>query len=338
MKLIIRAPNWVGDAVMALPAIDIARDITGADHVAIMARRTTAAIFAHHPNIDRVITIDDNESRIGGTWRAIRVIKDDRYDVGVILPPSFSSAMIFKLAGVSGRIGYAGNGRSILLTRVVRPTAEKMHRALTYTYLFERLTGRKADFKNPSMYLSHDTIAAGERVLGEHALSYDSGYAVISPRAVAESRRWGSDKYGQLAARLVTEVDCRVILLGTTADAEAGEDVRQHAPEKTINFCGKTDLPAAAAITSFARVFVGNDSGLAHLAGAVGCPVVVLSGPDDPQETSPLCEKKTVIIKELDCISCVKNRCPKSGDAFMRCMKLISVDEVFDAATKLYRT
>jgi lipopolysaccharide heptosyltransferase II len=337
MKLIIRAPNWVGDAVMALPAIDIARDISGADHVAIMARRTALAVFANHPDIDRVVTIDDRGSRIGGTWRAAWAIKDDHYDVGVILPPSFSSAMIFKLAGVSGRIGYAGDARSILLTRVVKPGAEKMHRAQTYIHLFEQLTSRKGVFKNPSMYLSHEDIAAGEKILAEHALSYDSAYAVISPRAVAESRRWGSDRYGQLAARIVTGVDCVVILLGTTADAEAGEEVRRQAPDKIINLCGKTSLPEAAAIASFARLFIGNDSGLAHLAGAVGCPVVVLSGPDDPLETSPLCEKKTVIIKELDCISCVKNRCPKSGDAFMRCMKLISVDEVFDAATKLYR-
>jgi len=245
--------------------------------------------------------------------------------------------MIFKLAGVSGRIGYAGDARSILLTRVVKPVAEKTHRARTYIHLFEQLTGRKAVFKNPSVYLSYENIAAGEKVLGEHALTYDSAYAVIAPRAVAESRRWGSDRYGQLAAKLVTEVNCGVILLGITADAEAGEEVRQQAPEKIINLCGKTILPEAAAIASFARLFVGNDSGMAHLAGAVGCPVVVLSGPDDPRETSPLCEKKTVIIKELDCISCVKNRCPKSGDAFMQCMEMISVDEVFDAATKLYR-
>lgn len=337
MRLILRAPNWVGDAVMALPTVDIAREMTGADHVAVMARRATAAIFAHHPDIDRLITIDDKKSIIGGLWGAAGAIKGDLYDIGIILPPSFSSALIFKLGRVSGRIGYAGDGRSVLLTRAVEPSAEKMHRAQRYIYLLEQLTGRKAEFKNPSIYLSHDDIASGERILGEHGLSYDSAYAVIAPRAVAESRRWGSDKYGALAGRLAEEGDCGVVLLGTAGDEEAGETARQAAPQKIINLCGKTGLLEAAAIMSFARLFVGNDSGLAHVAGAVGCPVVVLSGPDDPQETSPLCERKTVIIKELDCISCVKNRCPKSGEAYMRCMKLITVDEVFDAATTLYR-
>ncbi|RKX24312.1 MAG: lipopolysaccharide heptosyltransferase II, partial [Candidatus Zixiibacteriota bacterium] len=99
-----------------------------------------------------------------------------------------------------------------------------------------------------------------------------------------------------------------------------------------FNICGKTDIETAGAVLSMARLFAGNDSGLAHLAAAVDIPLVVLSGADDPKETSPLSANKKVIIKDhLDCISCVKNDCPKKNDEFMRCMKEITVSEVFDA-------
>ncbi len=337
MKLIIRAPNWVGDAVMAMPAVDNAREMTGADHIAVMARAATAPLLANHPDIDRVVLIDDKKSRIRGPQQAANLIREDRYDVGVLLPPSFSSALIFKLAGIKGRIGFAGEGRSFLLTRAVKIPDEPKHRARQYLHLMEQLTGRKPVFRNPQVYLSHEDIQRGEDALKKQGMNYDDTYIAISPQAVAESRRWGTERYGDLAKRLADVVGCKVMLLGAGADAEAGEAVRNHTPSAAVNICGETDLMAAAAILSFARLFVGNDSGLAHLAAAVGCPVVVLSGPDDPSETSPLTDKKKVIIKDIDCISCVKNVCPKSGDNFMRCMKLIRVDEVADAAKSLYK-
>ncbi len=338
MKLIVRAPNWVGDAVMAMPTIDNIRGLTSADQITIMARKATAPLFKNHPDIDRVVTIDDKSSRLKGPQTAAKAIRDDNYDIGLILPPSFSSALIFKLAGIKGRIGFTGDKRSLLLTRAVDPPEEPMHRVRQYLYLIEKLTGRKATFANPRLYLSHDDIPEGGEILEAHGLSYDDPYVVIAPRAVAASRRWGSGNYGLLATRLAEQYSCRILLIGTDADSEEAEAVKSHAPDSIVNLCGKTGLPAAAAIISFARLFVGNDSGLAHLAGAVDCPVVVLSGPDNPQETSPLCKKKKLIIKELDCISCVKNDCPQKREEFMRCMKLITVDEVFDAATAIYRT
>lgn len=323
---------------MALPAIDNLRDLTAADHIAVMARKATAPLFENHPEVSQVIVIDDKSSRLRGPQKAAATIKDDNYDIGIVLPPSFSSALIFKLAGVTGRIGFAGDKRSILLTRAVKPPAEKMHRSRQYLYLLEKLTGRKAKFHNPRLYLSHEDIAEGNAVLDSVGISYDDAFIAIAPRAIAESRRWGSDNYGNLAVRLIKEYNCRIFLIGTEDDLDAGEEVRNHDPSGIINLCGKTGLMAAAAIISFARLFVGNDSGLVHLAGAVDCPVVVLSGPDDPQETSPLCKRKKLIIKDLDCISCVKNECPKSGNEFMQCMKLITIDEVFDAAKSIYKS
>lgn len=337
MKLIIRVPNWVGDAVLALPTIDAAALATGATVVSIMTRPLTAPLFQHHPNVDRVVVIDDKKSRVLGPYHASRMIKDDNYDVALILPPSLSSALIFKLAGVPGRVGFAGDSRSYLLTRAIQPPEQPTHRARQYLYLLEQVTGLSLPLATPRLVLSHEDIANGEKTLAKYSLTYDSRYIVIAPQATAASRRWGAANYGRLSERLISETDSAVILIGSLLERAAGDEVRQIGGQRVINLCGETDLLTAAAIASFARLFVGNDSGLAHLAASVGCPLVVLSGADNPDETSPLCDRKQVIIKDIDCIRCVKNVCPLSGEAFMRCMKLITVDEVCDAAREIIR-
>ncbi|MFH1699825.1 MAG: lipopolysaccharide heptosyltransferase II [Candidatus Zixiibacteriota bacterium] len=336
MKLIIRAPNWVGDGIMALPAIDIARDMTGASNITVMARATTAPLFENHPDVSQVIRIDDKSSRIWGAKRAASFIKNEKFDIGLILPPSFSSALIFKLGKVRGRIGFVGDKRSLLLTRAIKIPAKKTHRIDKYLYLLEKLTGNKIASRPPVLYLSHDNISAGENILKNHSLSYDDKYIAIAARAAAPSRRWGADNYGLLAKRLAADLNCRILLIGTSSDFEAGEITRSNDEKYIFNLCGETSLLEAASILSFAKAFIGNDSGLAHLAGAVNCPLVVLSGADDPEETSPRCETKSVIFKrDLDCISCVRNECRLKGDLYMQCMDLITVDEVYNAAKKI---
>ena len=338
MKVIIRSPNWVGDAVMALPVMQCARQATDADYVAVMARNAVAPLFRNMPEVDRTVTIDDKSSPLLGPRQAAAAIKDDQYDIGLILPPSFSSALIFKLAGVKGRIGYATDKRSLLLTRAIPIPSEKRHRARQYQYLLDKITGRPAEFHDPQLPLSHENIAQGKEVLAPHALTYDDHYLAIAPRAIAPSRRWGAGRYGRLATRLAAALHVKIVLIGTAGDFDDGEKAAACDRDHIINLCGKTDLLSAAAILSFARLFIGNDSGLAHLAGAVGCPLVVLSGPDDPAETSPLCSRKEVIIKDIDCISCVRNDCPKKGDDFMRCMTLISEDDVYEKAIRIIKT
>jgi len=338
MKLIIRVPNWVGDAVMALPAVDAARACTGVDIVAIMTRSVTAPLFRGRFGVDRVVVIDDKGPRLGDPWRAARLIRGDRFSLGVTLAPSFSSALIFRLAQIPRRIGYAGDCRSWLLNQAVKRPRQVWHRVNEYLHLLEQITGSAIAAAPPSLIFSKDDNHRGESVLAGHGLGYADRYIAIAPRAAAPSRRWGGDNYRRLALRLTSELQYHVVLIGAAADHQAGEDVRQANPSRVHNLCGQTDLLAAGAILAQGAIFIGNDSGLAHLAAAAGCPVVVLSGADNPDETSPVSDRKRVIIKEIDCIRCVKNVCPKSGAAFMQCLKLITVDEVFHAATEIIRT
>lgn len=331
---------------MALPLLDQIKKLSGADHVTVLARRTSAPLVAHHPDVDELILLEDDISKIGGIRKAVKAVKTGGYDAGLILPPSFSSALIFYLGQVPTRIGYATDRRSLLLTGAVSLPKEIIHRSMSYLNLVSKLSGQRRSSSSFSLPLAPDQNQQPLVRLSEQDSSNASGklrqagimpgdsYLIISPRAVAPSRRWGTDNYGALANQLIEKNGSKVVLIGGSADREAGDSVARFAPDNIVNLCGETTLMEAAAVISMAKLFIGNDSGLAHLAGSVGCPVVVLSGADNMIETSPATTRKTVIVKELPCIGCVKNNCPLSGEDFMLCMKQVTVDEVADAALK----
>ena len=121
-----------------------------------------------------------------------------------------------------------------------------------------------------------------------------------------------------------------LVLIGSPDDQRVGDEIVDVLnSDRVANIAGKTSIREVAAVCSMARVFIGNDSRPAHLAAAVGTPVVVLSGADDPKETSPVSSRKRLVyLDKLECISCVKNRCELKGEEFMQCMKGISVDRV----------
>jgi len=189
--------------------------------------------------------------------------------------------------------------------------------------------------EGPFLVDEDDNRRAVELLAG-FEVSIDQPFAVIAFRAVAESRRWGDANYTELSRLLTARFGWNVLLVGSSHDVRTGEQIaaavgEQAGPACAVNLAGKTSLRELAAVCSRAKVFVGNDSGPAHLAAASGAPIVVLSGADDPHETSPISSQKRLVFHaELDCISCVKNKCPLKGEHFMQCMKRITVGEVLD--------
>jgi len=331
-KIIVRAPNHLGDLLMAQPAIrglvESLPDIT----VGLLLPDWAKVIFGGIQNL-RTYPLKPEFLHGGNAiFNQRDYIKGEKFENGVLLTPSFSSALVFYLSGVKNRYGYMGDGRNFLLNHAVDPKAvHSKHRSKQYAHLVEYFTGMDVMFDKPRIKITEEKSVSVEVELNEYGIDNDMPYAVIAPQAVAESRRWGSDNYRDLSNRLVDKNKCKIVLVGTAVEFAAGEQIREGSTNM-INLCGKTDIETAAGVLSKAKLFIGNDSGLAHLAAAVNIPLVVLSGADRPSETSPLSDNKTVIIREnLDCISCVKNICPLKGEAFMRCMKEISVDEVFAA-------
>ncbi|SYZ72461.1 putative ADP-heptose--LPS heptosyltransferase 2 [Candidatus Zixiibacteriota bacterium] len=335
-KIIIRTPNHLGDCLMALPAVEALAGECRDDQITLLGPDWADKIYGQVPEISFIPIAGYRLHGVQAISYQTPVVRQERFDRGLLLTPSFSSALIFFRGRVKERYGYAGEGRRILLNHTLEYAHDiVIHRSQRYIHLAEFFLDRKLSQGRPLMKFPATDMAGAEKIMFEFKIDARIPLVAIAPQAVAESRRWGVDKYAQLADRLVRRYDCQIILLGTKAEAPAGSEVARN-NRRIFNLCGLTDIGSAAALLSRVLLFVGNDSGLAHLAAAVDIPIVVLSGADNPAETSPLSDKKTVIIKEhLECISCVKNVCPKRGEAFMRCMKEISVEEVFNAGQKL---
>jgi heptosyltransferase-2 len=333
LKVLIRTPNHLGDCVMALPMISEAREAYPGSRVTILTPEHLAEMFDGNPGIDEIMTIPTRAVHgMISVFKIKEMIAGRDFDVGYILPPSFGAASAFKLAGVDQRIGYIADGRRLLLTKPLPlPTPlNSEHRSKVYFDLLRRGSLTTMEYVKPKLFLDENDSRKGMAVLDAFGVAEDDRYAVVAFRAVAESRRWGEENYTELVRRIVEQNGLKVVLVGSTADRKVGGKIVDGVDENDVaNLAGKTSLRELAAICSRAQVFVGNDSGPAHLAAAVGAPLLVLSGADDPAETSPISSQKRLIYPDhLDCISCGKNKCPLKGDDRMRCMNEITVDMV----------
>lgn len=328
---IIRAPNHLGDCVMALASLQSLPD--GLKYN-LLVPHWSEPLYRHLPGAKLHLISAGHLHGPSAIMHQRRIVRKASADRGLLLTPSFSSALIFALAGLKKKSGFASDGRGFLLTDPIDAAMAPAHRAEKYRFMLETFFAQKLSSGIPRIIISPPAFSETARLVEQLGTGETGRYIVIAAQAVAASRRWGTANFADLAGRLIERFGIKIVLLGATAECRAGEEIRANHKD-IVNLCGQTDIETAAAILSRAILFVGNDSGLAHLAGGVGVPLVVLSGADNPKETSPLAAKKTVIIKNnLECISCIKNNCPLPGEKFMQCMKQISVEEVFEAALR----
>jgi heptosyltransferase-2 len=332
-KVLIRTPNHLGDCVMALPLINEVGELYPNAEITILVPDNLFGLFDPNPAIDEIIKIPPKY--IHGLI-AITKIKDmissKKYDVVYVLPKSYGAAASFKLAGIKERIGYISDKRRLLLSKpIVLPSpVNSAHRSELYYNLLRRATGKEIDYVKPKLFLNDNDISKGRSLLSNFGIKDNDKFVTIAFRAVAESRRWGTDNYIELSKIIIAQLNHKIVLIGTENDRNVGDEIVESAgASSVVNLSGKTSLRELASVISQSNLFIGNDSGPAHLAAAVSVPIVVLSGADDPLSTSPLSNEKSLIyLKDLECISCVKNKCPLKKDDFMKCMKSISVDMV----------
>ena len=337
-QILIRTPNHLGDCIMALPMISETKELYPNSELTVIVPEKLIEIFQNNPGVDHIIPMPPKyQHGLVAVTKLKELLEGKKYDVGFILPPSFGSAAGFQLAGVKERIGYIADGRRLLLSKPLPlPTPlNSVHRSELYFNLLRRITTNELEYVKPTLMLNDEDMQNGVHVLESYELSREHDFVTIAFQAVAESRRWGVEKYTQLIKRIISELNLKVVLIGSADDKKAGDLIAEACGTDAVkNISGMSSIRESAAILSLGKAFVGNDSGPAHLAAAVDCPVVVISGADDPMSTSPMATNKILIYEEnLDCISCVKNRCPNKGDKFMACMELITVDRVFQAVS-----
>jgi heptosyltransferase-2 len=322
-RIIIFAPNWLGDAVMALPAIrDVRRGAPGAT-VAVVARRSIARLFDLVHEIDEVVA-----DRDGDLLSVLRQTAEP-FDAAILLPNSFRSALTALRAGIRERWGYRTDLRGPLLTRAVDRAPAGMHQVARYQQLVRGL-GFPNGSAVPSLEVDANAREAAARLLQTAGWDGATPLVALAPGAAfGSAKRWPSERFAALARALVGD-GVRIILVGSMADASTGRAVESALGDSSsvLNVIGQTELPTLAGLLARTRALVSNDSGAMHLGAALGVPVTAVFGPTDERLTAP--PNAVVLSHSVWCRPCHLRRCPIDH----RCMRGVQVDAVLHSARR----
>lgn len=332
-RVVLRAPNWLGDAVLALPAMAAIRRHFADAHLAVAAPPGVAALLREETDVrpDRVLDVSADAREV------VAALEGGGYELGILFPNSFRSAWRLKRAGVPQRWGYPTSMRGWLLTRKSRPPRAHgvQHQAEYYRALVRGLD-IACDDAPPRVHVSSATAARANALLAQHGIDPDATLVGFAPGAAyGQAKQWPPDRVAAVAARLVREHNATCVLLGATHDRQAARAieswVRAQAPDaagRVIDLVGRTSLSTLAGIIARCRVFVSNDSGAMHLAAALDRHVVAIFGPTDERATGPLGDHD-VMTEPVFCRPCMLRDCPIDH----RCMKRITADAVFTAVS-----
>jgi heptosyltransferase-2 len=326
--LLVLAPNWLGDAIMALPAIaDLRRHFAGR-HLIVAARSSVSALFPMVRDVDEVIPAD------------MTAIRQAAPEIAVLFPNSFASAWLVWRASVPQRWGYAADLRTRLLTRGVCRSRQPMHQGAYYQHLVGELGIANGPLE-PHIDIPGDALEAARTLLRHHGWDDSRPLVVLAPGAAyGKAKQWIPSYVTQLISGLIGERAMSCALVGSRGDAETTRAIRNAAPKELqpaiVDLAGATTLPELAAVIAMAAACVSNDSGAMHLAAAAGVPVVGIFGPTNEKATSPLAHRGVateVLTHPVWCRPCMLRECPIDH----RCMTGIEPARVMAAVDRVAR-
>jgi heptosyltransferase-2 len=307
-NVLVRAPNWIGDAILSFPSLKAIAD--SAARISLIAHARTAPLFKQLKWVDELFSFRSKRELLQLSLK----LRSRKFNAGIVFPLSFSSAAFLFLAGVAVRNGYSRGMRGVFLTEAVEFPRDYRTRHLVYTYF------RLARSLSPQAQYSHPTLAVP-------SCSSDGLLIGIAPGSTfGPAKRWRTEKFVELASKVVTHCDCRIHVFGGKEEHPIEPSLNASVKERVQDFTGKIDILKTASLIAQCRVMVTNDTGLMHLACAVGTPVIALFGSTNPCWTGPLGQNHSVIRKPLPCSPCYRRTCPYGT---YECLEKIDVDDVF---------
>jgi heptosyltransferase-2 len=335
VKILVRATNWLGDAVLSLPAIRALRAAHPQAEMVVLARPWVAALYEGERSIDRVILLRaaSGAREWRAKWRLGAQLRRERFDLAVLLPNSFESAAILRLSSARRRVGYARDGRSLLLTDAIdvpRPGEIPPHERYYYPELLRRAG-------------LIDQLPQVEEILFDGlAESQSRGQALFAARGIAlpaigvnpgaafgTAKRWLPERFAEAARQLAASHSASVAVFGAEAERELCAQVAAAAGGH--NLAGATTLREFIDMTAACSLCLTNDSGAMHVCAAAGVPSVTVFGPTDEAGTGPVSPRARVLREPVDCAPCRLRECPIDH----RCMTRVTVDRVVAAAENI---
>ncbi len=331
-KILIRGTNWIGDAVMTLPAVASVRAAYPAAHLAILAKPPVTEIYRLFSGANEIIPYETKFDSPPGVFRLAYMLRQKKFDAAVLLQNAIEAAILSLAAGIRVRAGYNADGRGFLLTHAIRRTEAifKVHQIDYYLEMVKALGCANVDrAMHLETYISPAT--AGE-VMAQYLPGETRSIIGLAPGAAyGPAKRWLPERFAQTAERLGRDLNAQVVLFGGKTDRETADEVQKHTRTAMVNLAGVTNLNETIHLISRCRIFISNDSGLMHVAGALNIPTVAIFGSTNPVTTSPPGEKTILVRKPVSCSPCLKRTCPTD----FSCMTAITVDDVAEATCRL---
>src|SRR5688572_19241116 len=303
MNILVRGTNWIGDTVMTIPAVRKLRRLFPNAKLTLQTRAWAEGIFREAGLFDEVITP-------GSLIEQVRTLRKHRFDLAIIFPNSFVSALAARLGGARRIFGYASEGRSFLLTDSIPVPLWKETRHEVYYYLelvaaversyFGKVT-EPIDLE-PRFAMSTERRSYGRDLLLQGGINRTLKTIALAPGSTnSRAKRWPAESFARLNDMLQEELGANVVLLGSKEEADVSRNVVELSKRAPYDLTGTTDLTDAAALLGEVDLLISNDMGLAHLAPAVGTKTLVIFGPTNPVTTRPLSENASIISAGVEC-------------------------------------
>lgn len=340
-RLVVLAPNWLGDAVMALPLLADLRRAWPETVLVVAARPSVAPLFGMVPGVADTITFDGTSG-----WRTLRAVKqnaarlaDGRFDAALLLPNSFQSAWLAARARIPERWGYPRDLRGRLLTRALARPSRHVHQAAYYQALAQGL-GLPTGERFARLTVADADTRRARTLVREAGAADEDRFVVFAPGAAyGRAKQWLPERFAELASLLAAQ-DLTTVLVGTRADGPVCREIATRVrgttsgPARVIDLACKTDLTGLAGLLTLSDAVVSNDSGAMHLAAAVGARVIAVFGPTDDRKTAPLradadAPAPSVLSTDVWCRPCMLRECPIDH----RCMSGISARAAYEAVS-----
>jgi heptosyltransferase-2 len=352
-KVLIRAPNWVGDVVMAIPALREFRRMFADAEITLLARSWVSGLLDYEELADRIIQTEEFDLRSPIKFiKLVRRLRRDRYEFAVLLQNAFSAAVVAKAAGARHIAGYPADGRRRLLDLVVpfAPDSKTSHQVFYYLRIAarveEELTGKThVDLTNPSPILrvTRDAKENARRMILDAAGRRGPAKAesidlsrekilILNPGATnSRAKQWLPERFAAVADLLAERDGFRTIIVGAPGDVETANKTANQMKTPVTVAAGRTSISELKAVLSCSSLVVSNDTGTAHVASALGVPTVVIFGPTEHVSTRPYSDGAMVVRHDVECSPCMLRDCPIDH----RCMTRVEVEDVYRAAKSL---
>jgi heptosyltransferase-2 len=327
--ILVLAPNWLGDAVMATPFLYVLRRTFPDREIYLLCRSYTAALFRLSPAVDGLVEYERRNGIVGALHAMKRGVPAAGRETCFVLPRSFSSALVSFLGGARRRVGYSGECRTLLLTDVLPSGAYRSgHLTAAYVRLVELVTGRKE-----SALPLPVVIPPYEWQVSLAAMGIPQDYVVISPGAeYGDAKMWLTNRYAALASDISQKTGREVVVIGSVRERSIAEEIVSGTGVSGRNLAGELTVEALLCVLRGASLVIGNDSGPVHISAAMGRPTLAIFGSTSPVWTSPRGRSVHIVRTNVECSPCFERSCPHGEP---RCMSDIDEMHVFEVACRM---